>query len=169
MAEERERTIREWMRIILPRVLRATLWGFIMGGELLIPLLMPSVSRELEAFFPPGRMGIPHLVAIFVAFEVAIQLLDGTVFRYALSMARAIVSMISVVIVTNGGVMTFTMTPPQNLQAAAGMVIRFTVNFEAILGVFLMLSLLSILKNMLQAVEFLAKKAEEPVTLPELP
>ncbi len=38
-----------------------------------------------------------------------------------------------------------------------------------VLGIFLIFSLLSILKNLLQAVDFLSKKAEEPVIPPELP
>lgn len=168
MAESEERTLKDCLRIILPRILRAAFWGLIMGGEILIPLvLLPEIAGQFERFIPAGSTGISFLAIIFVAFEVAIQLLRGTILQYALSMARGIISMILLVIFTNGGIMTL-MVPPDMLPPQAGTVV-ITVEFTAILGSLLILSLLSIVKNLLQAVDFLSEKAEEPITLPELP
>ncbi|MFQ5710450.1 MAG: hypothetical protein ACE5GD_01585 [Candidatus Geothermarchaeales archaeon] len=166
MAEERNG--KGWLHIILPRVLRAALWGFIMGGELLIPLaLMPEFGGQLDRFIPTGRIGFSSIAIIFVAFEVVIQLLRGTILQYALSTARTIISMILLIIFTNGGVMTLTV-PPDILPPQAGAVL-ITVDFRTILGALLTFSLLSIMKNLLQAVNFLSQRAEEPITLPELP
>jgi len=50
-----------------------------------------------------------------------------------------------------------------------GVVISFTAGFRVVLGVFLILSLLSIIKNLLQAINFLSERAEDPVILPEFP
>lgn len=166
MAEESNEE--DWLPMILPRILRAALWGFIMGGELLIPLLlMPEFGQHLETLIPTGQMGFSYIAIIFVAFEVAIQLLRGTILQYALSTTRTILSMIFLVIFTNGGVMSLTV-PPDMLPSGAGTV-QITVEFSAILGALLTFSLLSIMKNLLQAVDFLSQKAEEPITLPDLP
>ena len=161
---------RNWLRILAPRILKAALWGFIMGGEILIPLyLMPDFVdwETLETLMPAAGTGLPTIVAIFVAFEVAIQLFDRTIFRYALSISRTMVSMILFIIFTNGGIIEVLM-PPNGLPSEAGS-LQILVDFRTILAALLVFSLLSIVKNILQAVDFLSQKAEEPVIPPELP
>lgn len=166
---DEERSGKDWLRLILPRVLRAALWGFIMGGELLILLLMPQFGGELGRFLPDGQLNFSLLAIIFVGFEVAIQLLRGTILQYALSIARTLISMVALVIVTNGGVMTFTVPSSPEIPLPPGMILLLTVDFKVILGFFLLFSLLSVAKNILQAVNFLSQTSEEPVTPPELP
>lgn len=166
MAEENGKG---FFKSILTRVLRAIVWGFIMGGELLIPMfLIPDVSEQFMMLFP-GQIEFSYVIAIFVGFEVAIQLLRGTIFQYALSMARALTSMILLILATNGGVLTITIAASQDVPLPSGVTIDLVVDFSTILGIFLVLSLLSIIKNLLQAIDFLSKKAEEPTVLPELP
>jgi hypothetical protein len=168
MAEEdEEKTLKDWLRIILPRVLRAALWGFIMGGELLIMLFIPDIGGKLQQFLPAEQTGFSYFLFIFIAFEVAIQLLRGTIIQYVLGMARALTSMIVLVFITNGGIMSFTISSSPEIPLPPGVVISFTAGFRIVLGVFLILSLLSIIKNLLQAINFLSEKAEEPVILPE--
>lgn len=169
MAEEKERTLNDWLRIIFPRVLRATLWGFIMGGEMLILLFMPDIGGKFQEFLPAEQMGFSYFLFIFVGFEVAIQLLRGTIVQYVLGMARALTSMIALVFITNGGIMSFTISSSPEIPLPSGVVISFTAGFRVVLGVFLILSSLSIIKNLFQAINFLSEKAEEPVILPEFP
>ena len=167
---EEERTAGDWLRLIFPRVLRAVVWGFIMGGEIfLLPLLFPNFGGPFGEYFSMTQFSFSYLALVFLVFEVAIQLFHGTIIQYGLSMARALISIISLVLITNGGVMTFTLTPSAGLPLPPGSALVFTVDFRTILGIFLIFSLLSILKNLLQAVDFLSKKAEEPVIPPELP
>jgi len=159
---------RNWLRILAPRILKAAFWGFIMGGEILIPLyLMPDFASQIETLMPAAGTGLPTIAAIFVAFEVAIQLFDGTIFRYALSISRTMVSMILFIIFTNSGIIEVLM-PPNGLPSEAGS-LQILVDFSTILAALLVFSLLSIVKNILQAVDFLSQKAEEPVIPPELP
>ena len=159
---------RNWLKILAPRILKAAFWGFIMGGEILIPLyLMPDVITQIEEYMPVAGTGLPVIAAIFVAFEVAIQLLDGTVLRYALSISRTIVSMVLFIIFTNGGIIEILM-PSEALPPDAGS-LQVLVDFRTILAALLVFSLLSIVKNILQAIDFLSQKAEEPVIPPELP
>ncbi|MCD6324894.1 hypothetical protein J7L97_01240, partial [Candidatus Bathyarchaeota archaeon] len=112
--------------------------------------------------------GKSHFFLGFGGIGIAIQLLRGTIFPYALSMARSIISIILLIQVTNGGIMTFTIQPPAGTQMAAGTSILITLNFQPILGVILLLSLLSVIKNLLQAIDYLSRK-EETGAPPELP
>ena len=170
MAEtEKERTAKDWARILAPRVSKAMLWGFLMGGEM---LLMLNIFGELGQ-----RLGIPlieptgfsHFLLIFIGFEVAIQLLKGTIFPYALSTARALISMILFILLTNGGVVSVPVPSTPQIPIPPEMSMTFTFEFKAILAATLLLSLLSITKNLLQAVRFLSEREEEPQVPPELP
>jgi len=171
--EEEEKTGKEWAKIILPRVLRAILWGFIMGGEMLLllyfPQFIPQLGEQAMEILPvQTTSGLSYFFLLFAGIEVAIQLLRGTIFPYALSMARSIISMILLIQITNWGIMTFTIQPPSELQMAAGTSIIFTLNFQPILGVILLLSIISMIKNLLQAIDYLSQK-EETGFPPELP
>jgi hypothetical protein len=164
---EKEKTLKDWLRIILPRVLRAAFWGFIMGGEFLILLYVLNIGEQLQSFLPIEQFGFSSLLFVFVGFEVAIQLLRGTILQYALSIARALVSMVALVFMTNGGMMNFTFSSSPQIPLPSGVVITFTIDFRVIMGVFLLLSLVSIMKNLLQAIDFLSEKAEDPMVPPE--
>lgn len=169
MADNEGKTLKDWLRIIIPRVLRAALWGFIMGGELLILLFMPDIGEKFQEFLPAEQMGFSYFLFIFIGFEVAIQLLRDTIVQYVLSMARALISMIVLVSITNGGIMSFIISSSPEIPLPPGVIISFTAGFRVVLSVFLILSLLTIIKNLLQAINFLSEKAEEPVIPPEFP
>ncbi len=167
---EEERTAGDWLRLIFPRVLRAVVWGFIMGGELfLLPLLFPNFGGPFGKYFSMSQFSFSYLALLFLGFEVAIQLLRGTIIQYGLSMARALISIVALVLITNGGIMSFTITSSPEIPLPPGLALIFTIDFRIILGIFLILSLLSIVKNLLQAVDFLSETVEEPVIPPELP
>ena len=169
MGEDEAKTLNDWFRIIFPRVLRATIWGFIMGGELLILLFLPAIGGTLQEFLPAEQTGFSYFLFIFVGFEVAIQLLRKTIFQYALGMARALTSMIILIFITNGGIVSFTVPSSLELPLPPGVVISLTIGFKVVLGVFLILTSLSIIKNLLQAIDFLSERVEEPAILPEFP
>lgn len=163
MAEDEERN---WLRIILPRVVEAAFWSFIMGAAFFVPLMLMQ-QLGIDESIQYGQIGFSSMVVIFIAFEFAIHLLSGTIIRYALSTARTIISMALLIVVTNGGIITSTIpsgTLPYELKG-----VQITVDFSWILAALLVLSLLSIAKNILQALDFLSEKAEEPMTLPEPP
>ncbi|MCD6325680.1 hypothetical protein J7L97_05270, partial [Candidatus Bathyarchaeota archaeon] len=54
--EKEEKTGKEWAKIIIPRVLRAIIWGFIMGGEMLLllhfPQFIPQFGEEAMEILP---------------------------------------------------------------------------------------------------------------------
>jgi hypothetical protein len=166
--EEKEKTAKDWGRILLPRVLRAALWGFIMGGEMLILLNLTGMGGRFMEVLPLEQTAFSYFLFIFIGFEVAIQLLRGTIFPYALGVARALISTIFLVLTTNGGVINVNVQGSPELPTPSGMSIMFAVDFKVILA-YLLLSSLGIIKNLLEAIRFLSEKAEEPVTLPEIP
>ena len=155
------------IRKIFPRLIKAALWGFLMGGETLIFLLLPGISEYVEAFLPTSKEFFFGFIVVIVLFEVAIQLLTGTILKYAFSISRAFISMIYLFIVTSGGIMTITI-PPEMVPYEIGL-ITFTIDFRIILAIFLIFSLISVVKNLFQAINFLSEKAEHPILIPEIP
>ena len=167
--EEEERTAKDWARILLPRVMRAMLWGFLMGGQMLILLNLFGEMGTLLGIPFVEPTDFQHFLLIFIGFEVAIQLLRGTIFPYALGIARALTSMTILVIITNGGIISMQVPSTPQIPLPPEMNITFTIEFKAILRAALLLSSLGIVKNLLQAVRFLSEREEEPVIPPELP
>ena len=142
------------LRRILPRVIKAAFWGFIMGGEALIVYYIPGF-REMEAFLPMEPTYFSGTMILFVVFEVAIQLLAETVYQYALGAARAIVAMMLMVHVSNGGTLT------QKITMGAG-AMELTVGYKPVLVMFLVILLLVAFKNVLNAI-CLFQKGEESI------
>lgn len=157
-----EINIKSLLRKALPRILRAAFWGFLMGGEAILLYRMPGFGGQFASFFPSGEPLFLAFMVIFVSFEVAIQLLSGTIFRYALGVARALISMVLLVYMTNWGIMT--MAIPLDVVT-----LHLMIDFRAILAVFLLFSLVTVVKNVLQAVEFLSERAEQPMIPAEIP
>ena len=161
--EEQDRTFFEWLKLILPRVIRITLWILILyGGAMLLTSLSESafggmIPFELSAF--------SSYLVVFIGFEIVIQLLRNTIFQHIFTVARTIMYMILIVIESNAGIIEFS---PSSMGLSPGTNLTFTVNITTIITIFLVLSLLSIVKNMLQAIEFVQRKAEEPMIPPEL-
>lgn len=168
VAKGDEKTGREWAKILLPRILRAAVWGLLMGGELLLMSNIPGVGGALYRYLPIEPMAFSNFLLLFIFFEVAIQLLKGTIFPYVLSTARALISMILLVAITNGGILTMALQSAPETPLPAGTGIVFSIDFQVVLSIFLLLSLLSIAKNVLNAIDFMAEK-EETGFPPELP
>ena len=173
MGENEEKTEGEWARIIIQRILSALVWGLIMGGEMLIflhlPNVIPGLDNEIMKMILPETIvnGATLFFAAFMMFEVAIRLLKGTVFPYILGVARAILSIVLLVQITNWGIITLTI-PSKIRGILIGNAIVLTFNFQKALGAVLLIFLISIVKNMLQAVYFMSQREEKgfPEELP---
>lgn len=152
---------------VLPRLLKAAFWGFLMGGEAILFLRIVGLSDYIGSILPIDELYFFGFIIVFMLFEVAIQFLSDTIFKYALSIARATISMIYLVITTNGGILTITL--PHEMAPFGVEGIGFTIEFRSILLVFLTLSLISVVKNIFQAITFLSERAEEPIILAKIP
>ena len=147
---------------ILPRIIKAAYGGLLIGAPALVFYFMPGYVERLETFFPASGVYISGYLAMFILFEVVIQLLSGTVYAYAIGMFRALITMMILIYMSNGGVVS------QAIPFGPS-VIRVTIEFRPLLAISLSLSLLVMFKNIMSAVGFLAEKSEEPVIPEELP
>lgn len=143
------------IRRMLPRVFKAALWGFLMGGEALLLYYLPGF-KEINTLLPFEPSYFPGVMILFIALEVCIQLLADTIYQHALGAARAIGTMIIMTHLSSGGVLTREIAMDEGI-------ITVTIGFQPILAMFLTLLLLVAFKNILKAIEYLYQRSETPV------
>jgi hypothetical protein len=162
--EEQDRTFIDWLKLVLPRVIRITVWILVLyGGAALVSSLTES---EFGGMIPIELSDFTSYLLLFIGFEIVIQLLRNTIFQHIFTVARTIMYMILIVLESNAGIIQFT---PPSAGLPLGTNLILTVNITTIIHIYLLLSLLSVVKNMLQAIEFIQRKAEDPMIPPELP
>lgn len=142
------------IKALISRVIKALLWSLVMGGEVLILYLSPYFGRYF-AFLEPVEGSLLTILLIFVAIEFLIQLTSGMILPYALSTVRVLAAIYLIYQWTNGGIYVSN-TLVQNIP------VKVTVEFTFILNTFILLSLLTVLKNVLGGIGFLYQKGEEP-------
>lgn len=160
--EERDRTLTDWLKLVLPRLIRIVFWILILfGGVTLLTTITESAFGGLIPFEPSA---LSSYFIVFIGFEIMIQLLRDTIFQHIFTIARSVLYMILIVLESNAGIIQFT---PSSVGLPPGTNLVFTVNITTIVNIFLLLSLLSVVKNMLQAIDFIQRKSEEPMIPPE--
>jgi hypothetical protein len=161
--EEQDRTLFDWLKLVLPRLIRIVLWILILyGGVILITAL---TERAFNGMIPFDLSAVSSYLIVFIGFEIVIQLLRDTIFQHLFTVARTILYMILIVLESNAGIIQFA---PSSVGLPSGTNLILTVNITTIINIFLLLSLLSIVKNMLQAIEFIQRQSEKPMISPEL-
>ena len=161
--EEQDRTLFDWLKLVLPRLIRIVLWILILyGGVTLITTLTESAFNGMIPF---DLSAVSSYLIVFIGFEIVIQLLRDTIFQHLFTVARTILYMILIVLESNAGIIQFA---PSSVGLPPGTNLILTVNITTIINIFLLLSLLSIVKNMLQAIEFIQRQSEKPMIPPEL-
>lgn len=162
--EEQDRTLLDWLKLMLPRVIRIVLWILILfGGATLVTTLVESAFGDMIPF---ELSTFSSYLIVFIGFEIVIQLLRNTIFQHIFTVARTIMYMILIIIESNAGIIQFN---PSSVGLPPGTNLLLTVNITTIINIFLLLSLLSVVKNMLQAIEFIQRKSEDPMIPPEIP
>jgi hypothetical protein len=162
--EEQDRTLLDWLKLMLPRVIRIVLWTLILfGGATLVTTLAESAFGDMIPF---ELSTFSSYLIVFIGFEIVIQLLRNTIFQHIFTVARTIMYMIIIIIESNAGIIQFN---PSSAGLPPGTNLLLTVNITTVINIFLLLSLLSVVKNMLQAIEFIQRKSEDPMIPPESP
>lgn len=160
--EEQDRTLSDWLKLVLPRLIRIVLWILILfGGVTLITTLTEST---FSGRIPVDLSAFSSYLIVFIGFEIVIQLLRDTIFQHIFTVARTVLYMILIVLESNAGIIQFT---PSSVGLPPGTNLVLTVNITTIINIFLLVSLLSVVKNMLQAIEFIQRKSEKPMIPPE--
>ena len=129
-------------------------------------MLMTTLTESaFSGMIPFDFSAFSSYLIVFIGFEIVIQLLRDTIFQHVFTVGRTILYMILIILESNAGIIQFT---PSSVGLPSGTNLVLTVNFTTIINIFLLLSLLSIVKNMLQAIDFIQRKSEEPMIPPEL-
>jgi len=145
-----EGNTRAFIKKIVLRVFKATLWGFITYLLVYYPLmlvypfeLLPSGYNQLFNVF----------VTIVVFFAVATKLFSGTILEYAFSIARTLIIITYFFYVFNGGVVSLTVPVSETT-------VNLVLDLRAFLAMLIFVNLLALAKSVLQAMSFLARKVE---------
>ena len=156
--EEQDRTLSDWLKLVLPRIIRIVLWILILFGG--ATFLTTIIETAFNGMIPFELSAFSSYLLAFIGFEIVIQLLRDTIFQHLFTIARTVLYMILIVLESNAGIIQFT---PSSVGLPPGTNVILTVNITTIINIFLLLSLLSVVKNMLQAIDFIQRKSEEPM------
>jgi hypothetical protein len=90
---------------------------------------------------------------VFIFFLVAGVLFSGTVLQYVFGVARMLVLMVFFICVLNGGIITLTVP-------TEGAPVNIMLDITVVLAMLVLVCLLGIAKNVVQAIDFVSSKAE---------
>jgi len=141
------------MKTVLPRVLKATVWGtftFVMVYYLPLMLIPKDIPKNIIPFDYTAQLLDFAMISIF--FAVVGQLFSGTVIGCGFGIARAIVIIAYFFVVSDGGV--FSVTLP-----ISEVTVNLTLDITIILLMIVSVNLLSIAKNLLEAITILTEKS----------
>ena len=139
------------VRTILPRVLKATVWGSI---SILLVYYLPIMILSTDFLPIDYSTTLLDFTFISVFFVVAGQLFSGTIIGCGFGIARALVTMVYFFIVSDGGV--FNVTLP-----ISEIMVNFTFDISIVFLMIVSVSLFDIAKNLLEGINILNKKTTE--------
>jgi len=140
-------------KTVLPRVLKATVWGtftFVMVYYLPLMLIPKDIPQNIIPFDYTAQLLDFAMISIF--FAVVGQLFSGTVIGCGFGIARAIVIIAYFFVVSDGGI--FSVTLP-----ISEITVNLTLDITIILLMIVSVNLLSIAKNLLEAITILTEKS----------
>lgn len=142
-----------FLKKFLPRVLKGAVKGLIWFFLLyFLPTLL--LSGLVEEVFPSYPQLFSTFAIIIVLLVVISELLAGTIFQYALNIGKTLMFMALFIYALNGGFMAFDFE-----------ILHIEVDLRVFLAMLLTISLLGLAKNLLQAIDFLAKKTEQQLAI----
>ena len=139
-----------FVRKIVPRILKAAVLVVITY----LPLyFISALVRPLQSFFPWYEPLTNIFAAVFIFFLVAGVFSSGTVFQYVFGVARTLVLMIFFICVLNGGIITLALP-------IEGATVNIMLDLTVVLAMLVLVCLLGIGKNVVQAIDFMSGKTE---------
>ncbi len=139
-----------FVRKIVPRILKAAVLVVITY----LPLyFISALVRPLQSFFPWYEPLTNIFAAVFIFFLVAGVFSSGTVFQYVFGVARTLVLMIFFICVLNGGIITLALP-------VEGATVNIMLDLTVVLAMLVLVCLLGIGKNVVQAIDFMSGKTE---------
>ena len=137
-------------RKFVPRIIKAALLVIITY----LPLYFLSAFIEpFQSFFPWYAPTTNLFAAVFMIFLVAGVFTSGTIYQYVFGIARTLVTMIFFIYVLNGGIVALAVP-------VEGASVNVMVDLTVILAMLVLICLLGIGKNVVQAINFVSAKVE---------
>ncbi|MCW4033986.1 MAG: hypothetical protein NWF03_01335, partial [Candidatus Bathyarchaeota archaeon] len=142
------------MKHVFPRVFKAAIWGtvtFIIVYYLPMMLIPSDIPQDIIPFDYTAKLF--DFALISVTFTVLGQLFSGTIFGCGFGVAKAIVIISYFFIVSEGGI--FNVIVP-----VSGVTLNVTLDISIILLMIVSVNLLSIAKNLFEAITLLTEKTD---------
>jgi hypothetical protein len=137
-------------RKFVPRIIKATLLVIITY----LPLYFLSAFIEpFQSLFPWYAPTTNLFATVFMIFLVVGVFTSGTIYQYVFGVARALATMIFFICVLNGGIVTLAVP-------VEGASVNVMVDLRVILAMLVLVCLLGIGKNVVQAIDFVSAKVE---------
>ncbi len=137
-------------RKFVPRIIKAALLVIITY----LPFYFLSAFIEpFQSFFPWYAPTTNLFAAVFMILLVVGVFTSGTIYQYVFGVARALVTMIFFIYVLNGGIVALAVP-------VEGARVNFMVDLTVILAMIVLVCLLGIGKNVVQAIDFVSAKVE---------
>jgi len=139
-----------FVRKILPKVFKAALLAVI---TYLPVYFLSALISPIQPFFPWYEPLTNIFAAVFIFLLVVGVFSSGTVFQYVFGVARTLVLMVFFICVLNGGIITLTVP-------VEGASTNIMLDVRVVLAMLVLVCLLGIAKNVVQAIDFVSGKAE---------
>ncbi len=137
-------------RKFVPRIIKAALLVIITY----LPFYFLSAFIEpFQSFFPWYAPTTNLFAAVFMILLVVGVFTSGTIYQYVFGIARALVTMIFFIYVLNGGIVALAVP-------VEGASVNVMVDLTVILAMIVLVCLLGIGKNVVQAIDFVSAKVE---------
>ena len=137
-------------RKFVPRIVKAALLVVVTY----LPFYFLSAFIEpFQSFFPWYDPLTNIFAAVFIIFLVVGVFTSGTIYQYVFGVARALVTMIFFIYTLNGGIIALAV-PIEEVT------INIMVDLRVILAMLVLVCLLGIGKNVVQAIHFVSAKVE---------
>ena len=136
---------------VLPRVLKAVLWGSV---TFLVVYYLPRMLYPQDLLRIDYTASLIQFAIISVFFTVVGQLLSGTIIGCGFGVAKALVIIAFFFAISEGGIFSLTLDDTE-------VVINLSVDISTILLMIVSVNLFDIAKNLLEAINILTQKATD--------
>ena len=139
------------LKQVLPRVLKAAVWGSI---TFLVVYYLPMMLYPQDLLPIDYAAPLLEFAIISVFFTVVGQLLSGTIIGCGFGVARALVIIAYFFTISEGGIFSLTLPVTE-------VVVHLSVDISTILLMIVSVNLFDIAKNLLEAINILTQNATE--------
>jgi hypothetical protein len=144
-----ELSVRLTLKKVLPRVLKAAVWGSL---AYILVYYLPLILVPSETLPFDYSTALLNFAIITIFFTVAMMLFSDTIIGYGLGIARALIIIAYFFAVSDSGVLSVTM-PIMEVP------VKLTVDVSIILLMVISVNLLDIVRNLLKVIVFLTEKS----------